>query len=140
MEERDKQLARHAARATIYSLPFTMIGVVLNGIGLWVMLHPPAPPSKPAEPPRASSRPVGMNPVLPRPGDQVLIDPRESDPSSYTPEYLGLKRFWGDDFLGRTMEWFFSKPFVWVPISLAFIASPWFVDRLTPRKAPAGAK
>jgi hypothetical protein len=99
MRYQERQLQRWAAYASILSFPIGVLGLVFSVLGVRISyIGPPSPP---------------------RIDDHPPVDLGEL--GHFTDEYMSVKRFWGDDAISNLFANFFSRPSLWIPVSLALL-------------------
>ncbi|MGH8551030.1 MAG: hypothetical protein ACRERU_20990 [Methylococcales bacterium] len=115
----DKQLERWAAYASILGLPIGILGLFVSVLGIWESYIAPyitrtAPP------------PVPDGPFQHDPGSEL---------GYINEEYMGLKRFWGDDALGNLLANFFSTPSLWIPAALVLLLTYFVLRRVRTKRS-----
>lgn len=119
----ERQLERWAAYANILTLLVGTLSLVVSVLGVWWSYIPPYIP-----PYIAPSSP----PPVP---DGPFQDYLGSELGRFNDKYLGMKRFWGDDAISNLFANFFSRPSLWIPVSLALLLTYFALTRVRSKRS-----
>jgi len=115
MNYQEKLLERWAAYASILGLLVGILSLVVSVLGVW----------------ESYIAPIVFPPV---PDEPMSGDPG-SELGYINEDYLGMKRFWSDDALGNLFANFFSRPSIWIPVSLVLLLTYFALTRLRSKQS-----